>query len=107
MVTGSVVETEAQWALYGKDADSEGYDVLACRSAIVQVLAGGPLSPTPALLAAILVLSSRPKDVRLAHEAYIQGSLTRMDVDSATAIRLREFLPESTLMNSPSPGEQE
>ena len=77
------------------------------RSAIVQVLAGCPLSPTPALLAAILVLSSRSKDVRLAHEAYIQGSLTRMNVDSTTAIRLREFLPESTRMNSPSPGEQE
>jgi hypothetical protein len=77
------------------------------RSAIVQVLAGCALPPTPALLAAVLVLDSWPEHVKLAHEAYIQGSLTCMNVGSATATRLRELLPESTQVNSASPGEQE
>lgn len=31
-MTGGLVETDAQWALHGVTADSEGYDILACSS---------------------------------------------------------------------------
>jgi hypothetical protein len=63
------------------------------RAAIAQILTGTPSAPTPALLAAVMMHLPRPGDWQLAHNAYIYGALTLMNVDSSTSTRLRERAP--------------
>ena len=49
--------------------------------------------PTPALLAAVMLLAAEPGDVRLAQDAYVRGSLTRMNLDLSTQRRIAAHLP--------------
>ncbi len=63
------------------------------RPAIMQVLANGGAPPTPALLAAVLMLLVRPKDAHLAREAYARGSVTLLNLGPDTAGPLTDRLP--------------
>jgi hypothetical protein len=63
------------------------------RQTIVEILTATTSVPTPALLGAVLLQLPQPGDRRLAHEMYVHGSLTLMDVDSAMAHRLRSLAP--------------
>jgi hypothetical protein len=69
-----------------KAAYSGGLD----RAAILQILADGPHPPTSALFGAVVLHLSRPKDWRLARDAYAHGSLTLMSVDQPTSGQLRD-----------------
>ena len=64
------------------------------RQAIVALLAGAAHPPTPALLAAVVLLSAKTEDVRLACAAYAYGSLTLINVDSALSGRLNSLVPD-------------
>ena len=71
------------------------------RAAILQVLAGSDRPPTPALLAAVVMLAARPEGSQLAREAYAYGSLTLMNLDEPTRTRLLARLPEITRASFP------
>lgn len=60
--------------------------------AVTHILAGSNDAPTPALLAAVLK-KVRPADAQLAWDAYVFGSITRMNLDSATHAKLYPRLP--------------
>ena len=63
------------------------------RQTVVEILTATPTVPTPALLGAVLMQLPQPGDRRLAHEMYVYGSLTLMNVDSAMAHRLLSLTP--------------
>ena len=63
------------------------------RQTIVEILTATTSVPTPALLGAVLMQLPQPGDRRIAHEMYVYGSLTLMNVDSAMAHRLRTLAP--------------
>jgi hypothetical protein len=76
------------------------------RSGIVEVLAGSGHPPTPALLAAVLLPGSGQADAELACQAYTYGSLTLIDVNSATAGRMRNIVRDVTGASFPAPVEE-
>ena len=93
-------------ALHMRHPDKEQYQISALtrfiraaypgslsRQAIGQILTGAHRPPTPALLAAVLMNASAPGDVTFALEAYLHGSLTRMNMHRATHDKLHELIP--------------
>ena len=64
------------------------------RPAIARILTGTGGTPTPALLAAVCMCVSRPADIQFAQDAYVHGSITRMNLDASTYVRLAPYIPD-------------
>jgi hypothetical protein len=64
------------------------------RPAILRILTGTGSTPTPALLAAVSMRLSGPSDIEFAQHAYIHGSITRMNLDASTYVRLAPYIPD-------------
>jgi hypothetical protein len=63
------------------------------RQAIGQILAGASHPPTPALFAAVLMNLSSSEAIQFAQEAYVHGSLARMNMHTDTYLSLCERVP--------------
>ena len=85
-------------AAFPKDQYPLGLD----RATVVEILARTPDAPTPALLAAIL-RKVPAADVPLAWDAYVYGSVARMDLNEATHGALWSLLPEVEAAPGPDP----
>jgi hypothetical protein len=93
-------------ALHLRHPDKEQYQISALfqllraayagtpgRQVIGQILAGTSRPPTPALLAAVLMNLSTAEDIQFALDAYIHGSLTRMNMHPDTYTQLLDRVP--------------
>jgi hypothetical protein len=79
----------------------EQYPLGLDKATIIEVLARTSDPPTPALLAAIL-RKSPPTETSLAWDAYVYGSIARMDLNEATHGALWTHLP--AIEPDPAPG---
>lgn len=70
------------------------------RSAVLRILSGTGNAPTPALLAAVCMRLSSPADIELAQHAYVHGSMTRMNLDASTYVRLAPYIPDVSQANA-------
>jgi hypothetical protein len=77
-----------------QDLLKAAYPAGLARPAVLQILTGTGSALTPALLAAVSMCVSSPADVEFAQRAYIHGSITRMNLDASTYVRLAPYIPD-------------
>jgi hypothetical protein len=70
------------------------YPAGLARPAVLLILTGTGSAPTPALLAAVSMCVSSQADVEFAQRAYLHGSITRMNLDASTYVRLAPYIPD-------------